>query len=147
MDEDIRYTYGRMFSIPVVNMKRYYEFESEPLFKTKENKKNILKLYSAAMKCKELFFEQVKEDIYKEILSGRMFYKQEDNIFYNEETGLFFNINDCTEVDLLDISDALSKDYINANSDYFYAHFELKKQDDNLVRKAQMLLLQKGTLR
>ncbi len=147
MDEDLGFTYGKIFSLSLGNMMWYYEFENEKIFENKENKKNILKSYAIATIYKNLYFEKINEEDFHEIISGTIFHKVEENIYYNEETGLYFNDNNCTEICLSDIVNSLTRKYTNAIDEYFEVHRELKKQDDSLVRKAQMLLLQKGTLR
>ena len=147
MDEDLGFTCGKIFSLSLGNMMWYYEFENEKIFENKENKKNILKSYAIATIYKNLYFEKINEEDFHEIISGTIFHKVEENIYYNEETGLYFNDNNCTEICLSDIVNSLTRKYTNAIDEYFGVHRELKKQDDSLVRKAQMLLLQKGTLR
>ena len=90
MDEDLGFTCGKIFSLSLGNMMWYYEFENEKIFENKENKKNILKSYAIATIYKNLYFEKINEENFREIISGTIFHKVEENIYYNEESGLYF---------------------------------------------------------
>ena len=145
MDEDLRHTYDEICRLDYYDLLSDYEFIYEPEFYTRYLGEAIRKSSTFANKCKHIYFEKENDNKYKELLSKRVFEKEEsvsDDIYYNQETGLYFNIKNATKgIDLASVAEELSPEYVKTLDDYFHLYTELQRIDNNLYLKGISLML------
>jgi hypothetical protein len=92
-----------------------------------------------------MYFCKINEDACREAITGRMFYRGDDNIFYNEECGLYFNVDNISQV-TLDGFNKMCDDskYISEVNNFFDYYKKVKNTDNEKRDKAEYLMLKKG---
>ncbi len=91
-----------------------------------------------------LYFNKINNDVCREIVTGEMFYKTNDNSFYNERTGLYFDFNDYFEHAVAHEKVINTKEYKLFVINYFNYYANLKRLDDKRVNKSMNLMLKNG---
>ncbi len=142
MKEYENFKKGEMFRKVIYDVKPNYEFERIKIGVANE----ALDPAHTLPALVRVSFYFIKESDYtcREIVTGKLFYRTDEDIFYNEETGLSFDINRCFErthgdekyIELIEYRDAI-ENYINC-------FVNLKKKDDKKEAMGRYALLQRG---
>ena len=92
-----------------------------------------------------LYFNKITDDACREMTTGRIFYRTEDNSFFNEECGLYFYLRGFVETPMDEFNKVSNdEEYKESARNFFNYYVDLKNEDNTKRDKAECLMLQKG---
>ena len=128
-----------LFRKTIYTMHKDYEFMSNKLGEDF----SLVETLPAYAKI-SLYFNKINNDTCREVVTGKMFYRTDDNSFYNESTGLYFDFNDYFEKAVAHEKIINNKEYKLFVINYFNKYEIIKKSDDKRINKAMNLMLSNG---
>ena len=117
--------------MPLVEDTLYKRAQNFSLFKKKceylRFEDDFIEPANLELNC--LYFNKMNDDACREITTGRMFYRDEENGFLNDESGLYFYMRSFVESSLDEFSNVCNNQkYIDEVSQLFDKYIGLKNQ-------------------